>query len=196
MKERKYLTAGDRDNIRLLLQNGMDLVKIADIFNVSKKTVQNIAAASRYADAKEYAPLLKTYFPISKPLQDWILSRWKLDLEEMKREVAEAEAPAAKGTEADEPAPNKTDATPACLTDIEDAVHVAAAKICDRIDLRAAEVVKAIGQLSTVIQSMTNGHIKQGNINTDLLLQEIKKQTELLAGVKNNTRPRYDNRVT
>lgn len=168
----------------------MDLLKIADIFGVSKKTVQNLSAACKCAEAKEYGPLIRTYFRMSKPVQDWILSRFSLDLEEMKREVTKAEAGPAK------PVETKTDTSPACLSDIEDAIHVASAKLCDRLDLRMAEIVKAIGQRSTVIQSMTNGQIKQDNINTDLLLQEIKKQTELLQGVKSNTRPRYDNRVT
>lgn len=79
------------------------------------------------------------------------------------------------------PAPDKDSAT---LDDVEAAVQVAARLIVDCM----AELGNKLDQLATIMQSCSANNQKHIDTNADIVAQELRKQTDVLGGIKMNTK--------
>jgi len=168
------LTSEMRDQILLMHQKEITGKQIADILGISQPSVVATMTAYKAAKAKDMDALRRMRAQSQGGAAKWACEKFGLNLD---KEEKPKEEPQRQET--------------ADMADIEAAIHVAIGKVLLRMDAQE----KRMEQMSNLMQSLANGIIKGANVNSDLLYQEMKKQTELLAGVKSNTRPRYDNRV-
>lgn len=173
--KRSEMTDATRENIILMAKQGIAITKAAEIIGVGASTACTIKRAYDAAERKDATALRSMANSGQGASVRWACEKNGLKFDEVMKEPDKE--------------PEKKE--PAGLDDIEAAVHAAVGKVLLKMD----EQQKKMDQMTTIWQSLAKDLIKATNADADILTQEIKKQTELLAGIKSNTRPRFDNRV-
>ena len=161
-----------------LRDKGFPSNEIAEMLCVGTSTVFITIAVYNAAQNSDLEALARQVKNKQTRAVKWACAVMGIDfvrVENYGKEPTPKEAPAPAS------APNKE---PATLDDVEASVMVAARLIEDSL----SQLGQKIDQLVTLLQSCAAGNAKHIDTNADIIAQELRKQSDLLGGIKMNTK--------
>lgn len=170
------MTDEERDNVLLLLDKGLSPAQVGSILSRSASVVRQIQRVYEAVKAGDIEGAKKRAMTSNNTaLFFWACRKHGVDPSPPK----EPERPAP-----DEPDTAHRGNDPTTLNDLEDAIHVASKKDDARMD----DLLKKLDQLATIIQSCAADVRNAINANADIQMAELKRQSDLLGGIKMNTK--------
>lgn len=185
---KRIITNEERNNAVLLSEKGLSTKEIASILNLGSNTVMYILRANERVGKLDYEGVRND----SGLMQNNAVIKWACEINGVNYDsFIETVVNGEKKQEPEEP--KKEQAKPdACITDLEDAIHVASRlitdKVTEQIHTEAEMLARKLDQIATIIQSVCREATMKQNANADIALQEAKKQTEVLSWIRSNTK--------